>query len=85
MRRSVSVQVAVGSVIVVVVVIREIVSRKGAKVKARRKDEEQDFATFASLREIFLVPKQTIHVLLRIKDDQIVDLFPNSRITNRQV
>ena len=47
MRRSVSVQVAVGSVIVVVVAISETVSREGAKVKARRKDEEQDFATFA--------------------------------------
>ena len=59
MRRSVSVQVAVGSVIVVVVGIREIVSRKG------------------------LIPKQTIHVLLRIEDDQIVDLFADACVSNR--
>jgi hypothetical protein len=53
-------------------------------VKAGRK-EEQNFATFASLREIFLIPKQTIHVLLGIKNNEVVDLFANARIPNRQV
>src|ERR1700741_1147523 len=65
-------------------------------VKQRRKEEDQVklchlcvFATFASLPPLrlcvkhFLIPEQTIDVLLRIKDDQVVDFFAYPGITNR--